>query len=195
MTETELAALAADVRYLKDRAGIIDALNRYTRGLDRLDRALCLSAYHPDATDDRGAPIDPVGQEARGMFRFGREARVDWLIDLLSTFHHTSHHISNFTIEIEGDKAHSEAYVITSVIETEGANEVVMGGARYVDRLVRHEGRWAIMHREVIMDYQYVVPTRYLAPEMVTGRRDASDRSYARPLALTPEALARVGTA
>jgi hypothetical protein len=178
MSEIDLAALAADVRYLKDRAEIIDALNRYTRGLDRLDRDLCLSAYHPDATDDRGAPLDPVEQEARGLVRFGRDARVD--------------HISNFTIEIKGDEAHSEAYVITSVLETEAADEVVMGGARYVDRLVRHDGRWAIMHREVIMDYQYCVPTRHLAPEIVTGLRDRRDRSYARPLALSDEALARV---
>lgn len=193
MSEIDLAALAADIRYLKDRADIIDALNRYTRGLDRLDRDLALSAYHPDATDDRGEPLDPVAEEARGLYRFGREARVDWLIDLLRGFAHTSHHITNFTIDIQGDEAHSEAYVITSVIETEGAGEVVMGGARYVDKLVRHAGRWAIMHREVIMDYQYIVPTRHLAPELVTGRRDRSDRTYARPLGLTAEALERAG--
>ena len=81
MSESDLAALAADVRYLKDRADILDCMNRYTRGADRLDRALLLSAYHPDATDDRGA------------FTGGPEARVDWLLAYLGTLDHTSHHI------------------------------------------------------------------------------------------------------
>ena len=44
MSEADLAALAADVRYLKDRAEILDCMNRYTRGADRLDRELMLSA-------------------------------------------------------------------------------------------------------------------------------------------------------
>lgn len=192
MSDIDLAKLSADVRYLKDRADIIDALNRYTRGLDRIDRDLCMSAFHPDATDDRGPAVDAVKEEARGLYLFGREARVDWLIDLMKTFAHTSHYITNFTVDIQGDEAHSEAYVITSVLETEAADEVVMSGARYVDRLVRYDGRWAIMHREVVMDFQYKVPTRDLGSEGGTGKRDKSDRSYARPLALTAEALKRV---
>src|SRR6478735_1375197 len=103
MSEIDLAALAADVRYLKDRSQIIDALNRYTRGLDRLDRELALSAFHPDATDDRDAPHDLYDQVQRGMKPFGREARIDWLMTLLSGFKYTAHYITNFTIDIDGD--------------------------------------------------------------------------------------------
>ena len=55
MSEVDLAALAKEVRSLRDRADILDCMNRYTRGADRLDRDLLLSAYHEDATDDRGA--------------------------------------------------------------------------------------------------------------------------------------------
>ncbi len=193
MSEIDLAALAADVRYLKDRTQIIDALNRYTRGLDRLDRELALSAFHPDATDDRDAPHDLYDQQARGMAPFGREARIDWLMTLLGGFKYTAHYITNFSIDIQGDEAHCETYVITTVLEGEPGDWIVLGGARYVDRLVRHEDRWAIMHREVPLDFNVIVGTRKLPAEVTWGLRDRSDRSYVRPLSLKPEALARMG--
>ncbi len=185
----DLAALAADVRYLKDRAGIIDALNRYTRGLDRLDRDLLLSAYHPHATDDRGGAYHPHGHDAPG----GREARVDWLITEVGKLHHCSHHISNFTIEIDGDQAHCEAYVLTTALDTPDAQTVTMGGARYNDRLERIDGLWAIAHREVIMDFQTSVPINDLPPEVLSGTRGRGDRTYERPLSPSPEARHRMG--
>ena len=46
--------LTAFVRNMKDRQDILDCLHRYTRGVDRHDRALMLSAYHPDAFDEHG---------------------------------------------------------------------------------------------------------------------------------------------
>lgn len=192
MSEIDIAALAADVRYLKDRAGIIDALNRYTRGLDRLDRELLLSAYHPHATDDRGGAYHPTGYDERGIFSGGREARVDWLIEEVGKLHHCSHHLSNFTIEIDGDQAHCEAYVLTTALATADAGTVTIGGARYNDRLERIDGRWAIAHREVIMDFQCTAPISDLPPDILTGTRDRSDRTYQRPLSLSAEALKRM---
>ena len=83
------------------------------------------SAYHADATDDRGA------------FTGGPEARVDWLLRYLRTLKHTSHHISNFTIEIDGDTAHCESYVITTLVPAVGETDHLMGDARYIDRFER----------------------------------------------------------
>lgn len=179
MNECDREALAADVRYLKDRAGILDCMNRYTRGADRLDRELILSAYHPDATDDRGA------------FTGGREARVDWLFQYLSNLDHTTHHISNFTIDITGDVAHCESYVLTTLLPR-GSAEATIGTARYIDRMERRNGEWRIAHREAVMDFMITVPTAPMHPNVLTGARDRGDRSYARPLELTPEALARM---
>ncbi len=179
MNESELAALATDVRYLKDRAAILDCMNRYTRGADRLDRELLLSAYHPDATDDRGA------------FTGGPEARVEWLLAYLVTLGHTSHHISNFTLEVDGDVAHCESYVITTSVPKDGET-VTMGGARYIDRFERRGGEWKIAHREAVMDFNFTVPTSDLPSKVLSGRRDATDRSYARPLTLSPEGAARL---
>ena len=179
MSETDLAALAADVRYLKARADILDCMNRYTRGADRLDRDLLLSAYHPHATDDRGA------------FTGGVEARVDWLLAYLRTLRHTSHHISNFTIEIEDDVAHCESYVITTSLP-KNEDTVTLGGARYIDRFERIDGRWAISHREAVMDFTVTTPASGLPPQVLQGARDRSDRSYDRPLNLSAEGEARM---
>ena len=179
MNDAELKALAADVRYLKDRADILDCMNRYTRGADRLDQDMMLSAYHEDATDDRGA------------FTGGPKARVKWLFDYLSSLDHTTHHISNFTIDIDGDVAHCESYVITTLMP-KGSQVATLGTARYIDRMERRKGEWRIAHREAVMDFMFTVPTAQMHPNVMTGMRDRSDRSYARPLELTPEGEARM---
>src|SRR6478735_10848375 len=184
MSDVDLAALAADVRYLKDRADIIDALTRYTRGLDK---ELMRSAYHPHATDDRGNAYHPHGYPNS----LGREARVDWLIDAVGPYFHCSHHISNFTIDIQGDEAHCEAYVITTQIAEEGDDKATLGAARYMDRLERIDGYWAIAHREVNMDFQFTVPINKMPPDVLPGFRDRSDRTYARPFMPSADALAR----
>ncbi len=179
MSDVDLAALARDVRYLRDRADILDCMSRYTRGADRLDRNLLLSAYHEDATDDRGA------------FTGGREARIDWLLKFLETLGHTSHHISNFTIEIDGDVAHAESYVLTSLMPKDGST-VTLGGARYIDRFERRCGEWRIAHRESVMDFSFTVPAGNLPLGALRGLRGPEDRSYARPLILSEAGLARL---
>jgi SnoaL-like domain len=44
----------AAIRELLDRQAILDCIHRYTRGMDRHDKEMALSAYHPDAIDDHG---------------------------------------------------------------------------------------------------------------------------------------------
>jgi hypothetical protein len=179
MSDADLAALAKDVRYLRDREDILDCMSRYTRGADRLDRDLLLSAYHEDATDDRGA------------FTGGREARIDWLLKFLKSVGHTSHHISNFTIEIDGDVAHAESYVLTTLVPQEGTT-VTLGGARYIDRFERRNGAWRIAHRESVMDFSITAPAGAVPPGALRGVRGPEDRSYARPLELSEAGLARL---
>ncbi len=179
MSEIDLAALAADVRHLKDRAEILDCMNRYTRGADRLDAELFLSAYHPDATDDRGA------------FTGHPQDRLTWLFDYLSSLDHAAHHISNFTLDIDGDVCHAESYVITTVVPR-GSTEVTVGTARYIDRFERRNGDWRIAHREGLFDFVFTVPVSENHPGVMAGSRDRNDRSYDRPLTLSAEGQARM---
>ena len=45
------------LQYLLDRQAIADVLVTYSRAIDRLDRDLLISVYHPDAIDDHGVFI------------------------------------------------------------------------------------------------------------------------------------------
>jgi len=179
-TQADYEALAREVRYLRDRLDIQDCIHRYSRGLDRLDREIALSAYHANASDDRGAPF--VGSPAEF---------IDWVFPDLKRAAGTSHNISNVSCEIDGDVAHAESYITFHVW---GINEknVIVGGARYIDRLERRGGKWAIAHRETLMDYTYMVEGSPMRGPMPSGARDTSDRSYARPLALSGEAQKRL---
>ena len=177
-------ALAADIRHLKDRAEIEDCIQRYCRGADRLDRELLLSAYHPDATDDRGEAF--TGSPAQF---------VDWLFPQLRGLNGTAHVVCNTLSEIDGDVAHADSQIVFQVWRHAKDGEegfAALGTARYVDRLERREGVWAIAHRECLMDITFRAAVGPPLAGGLYGERDRSDRGYARPLAPTPEAKRRL---
>ena len=68
--DAEIQQLRAEVRFLRDRQDILDCVNRYGRGLDRLDAGLIEGAYHADAIDNHGPFVGPVPQFVK--FAIGR---------------------------------------------------------------------------------------------------------------------------
>ena len=168
--------LEATVRALRDRQDILDCLHRYCRGVDRFDRDLLLSVYHPDAVDDHG------------VFVGNREAFVGWALAYHAEHQHSHHHmIFNPTIDLLGDTAHTEVYWLFLGENKVKPNTVAVG--RYIDRFERRDGRWAIAARvclsECINDLpQTALPEAYRAMLMSNGpsTRDRSDRSWDRPL-------------
>lgn len=167
------------IRRLADRQDIQDCLLRYTRGVDRLDKALMLSAYHPDATDDHGSVV------------LGAEKFVDWALDYHTTNQRKHHHaITNVTIELDGDTAHTECYYTYFGDNREGRNTLAFG--RYVDRLEKRDGRWGIVARQCLTEAVHdlestAMPEDYRAVLMANGpnSRDRDDISYDRPLRVT----------
>lgn len=164
--------LGKQVRHLMDREEILDCVNRNARGLDRLDAELLRSTFHPDAVDNHGP------------FTGGREDFVKFAIDIESSFFWTHHGVTTHTCEIDGDCAHCESYV-HFFVQTADRQHVAAGGARYIDKLERREGRWGIVIRRVMMDWSIQVPYSSwlgLEWENIRGRRDNEDPSYERPL-------------
>ena len=97
----ELAELRAEVRALRDRQEIGDVVLRYARGLDRHDAEIYSSVYHPDAIDHHGE------------FLGRRDEFVPWGLDLLaSEWDAHTHYITNIRVDLDGDLAHSECYVL-----------------------------------------------------------------------------------
>lgn len=164
------------IKELIDRQRIWDCLLRYTRGVDRLDRELMLSAFHEDALIDQGS------------FKGSRENLADWVL----TYHEknqllTQHLMTNHFCEIEGDSAHAETYV--AYYGTNLAEKEAFAVGRYIDRLERGLNGWAIANRvcttEGTTDFaKNGLMDHFKAPpgSLATAKRDRSDPSYLRPL-------------
>jgi SnoaL-like domain len=173
MTQEELVAT---VRELKDRQEIQAVLVRYCRSIDRLDRELLRSCYHPDAVDDHG------------IFKGDRDTFIDWVLPLHEGYQTvTQHQITNVTIDLDGDLAHSECYYTYAGMNRSGTPLTVCGG-RYIDRLERRDGRWAIADRMSLLEWQGTPGEIFVGREKVDddtdhqSRRDFDDPSYRRPL-------------
>lgn len=183
MAGTELTEeLVEFVRRQKDRAEILACLHRYTRGVDRHDRDLMLSAYWPDAYDEHGV--------AEGH----AEDFCDWALGWHHEFQTRHQHIiANHTIDIDGDTAHGETYYIFWGENREGPPTLAFG--RYIDRFERRDGEWRIAHRVCIneksgrwMDMPLTEEAKALLYKTGPNRRDKEDISYRRPLAPSREA-------
>jgi len=185
MTDTDLTPdLIAFLREQKDRADIQACLLRYTRGVDRHDRELMLSAYWPDAFDEHG-----VAEGVAADF-------VDWALGWHGEFQTRHQHIiANSTIELGGEPgdgpgggtAHGETYYIFWGENREGPPTLAFG--RYVDRFERRNEEWRIAHRVCVNELsgQFVVPElpeewKSLMFRSGPNRRDKGDISYVRPL-------------
>ena len=154
---------------LADQQSIRDVLSRYCRGLDRMDRALADTVWHPLGT----ALYD-------GIFEGTGAGFLDWVWEAHANMDRHSHQITNVLIELDGDRATSEAYV-TVVLWTrpdgEGKQYELVGRGRYLDRWERREGAWGIVHRLHLLDMSSSFPLGR-ADVSEGSRRDLTDRSY-----------------
>lgn len=155
------------------RQQIYDALVRYCRGVDRLDRDIILSVYHPGANDNHGGFNGPV------------EEFVDWVFgNHKGKIEACSHYVSNVLIEVDGDVAYSESYILAYHRKTaDGATADLSGWGRCLDRFELRNGEWRIADRVVMYDKGRMdpVPSEWggaMTQDLVRGARDRTDRSY-----------------
>jgi hypothetical protein len=89
--------------------------------MDRFDRDIFLSAFHPDATI------------AAGEFVGGPVALYDWARRLHDRGQSgTNHNLLNHSCDIDGDIAHTETYYLFVGRNRDDTNWIA--GGRYVDR-------------------------------------------------------------
>jgi hypothetical protein len=123
---------------------------------------------------------------------------------------HTATHLShqhcilNYTCDLDGDVAHTETYYMFVGMNRAG-EPMAMTGGRYIDRLEKRGGRWAIAARVCVRDWAPLekIPevmdqaamtavkdlderTRQLMRTGAQPRRDREDVSYQRPLTIDP---------
>jgi hypothetical protein len=147
----------SDIEVLLTKQAITEVLYRYCRGLDRMDRAMASSVWHPGGTADYGP-----------MFAGTGEAFLDWVWQTHQGFL---------------AQASSEAYsTVTLRLPPNGDRLVdVVDRGRYLDRWSLRNGCWAIDHRHFVEDFQalYDVPLNAATDgSATTGRRDERDPSF-----------------
>lgn len=156
------------------KEAIRDQLYRYCRAVDRGDKELMRSVYHPDATDNHGVFEGPASDFVE----------LD-VADVMPGLVITQHLIGNILIEIEGDVAKAESYVLAShrVEQPDGPHDIVVWG-RYLDRFERRLGEWRIAHRQCVFDglrndkASADLGMEWCAKFRPVGRRDKKDPLY-----------------
>ena len=193
-----MTTLIPELQELVDRQKIYHVLTSYCRALDRCDVALMKSVYWEDGYDDHGVFAGNAQEFAEFIIRGIQE----W-------FEVTQHAICNIHMELDGDVAHTEAYLIAyhkvaghrqkvgdwfgenylgrfaGLVDAGQPQDFVYGG-RYCDRLEKRDGVWRIAKRVVVMDWNLNQPSTEIRSEgmfrtlQIIGRRDRQDPVYQR---------------
>jgi len=164
---------AATLDDILAREALRDCVRAYARGLDRLDRSLILSAFHPDATFNNGNIRGTPAEFCDQLLAHQDERLV------------VQHYLTNSSFEVSGDEAHGETY-FHAVIRYAGTRPYDVMGGRYVDRFERRAGVWGITARVLLREWHFEAPaptaSTFLATTLDRGTRDRHDASYERPL-------------
>ncbi|MCJ2178747.1 nuclear transport factor 2 family protein [Novosphingobium album (ex Hu et al. 2023)] len=135
--------LEAEIHDLAARRDINDAVQRYMRGLDRLDADLQRSAFHRDAVIDCG------------LMKGGVDEFVTFAQGLLAGMDATHHLLGQVRIELNGETALGECYFQAwhrTVGEDDGVRDLFIAG-RYVDEYACRDGEWRISARTLVTDW------------------------------------------
>jgi hypothetical protein len=174
--EERIAALEKKLQALTDRQEILDCIVRTSRGNDRFDVESISDSYHPDGVHELGRKLisgSEYGEHANHAHGAMCEANL--------------HNVTMHSCEIDGDVAHAESYVIGLFLDKGCRTSRALAG-RYIDRLEKRNGRWAIIVRratvEIPLQGTAVLPNgkTVSGSGYLKGSRDRQDPSYERPL-------------
>ncbi|WP_327028862.1 nuclear transport factor 2 family protein [Micromonospora sp. NBC_01740] len=164
------ASDAVGLEVLLAERAIERALLRYARGVDRMDRDLAASAFHPDARITLGGTVAD------------RDTTLDVVFALVARRTMTMHYLTNVLVELDPtdpDRARAETYGIAfqrSASEPPHGN--IVSGFRYVDLVTRRAGEWRVRERLTVSEWQRVddLAGQWPLPEAsLRGARDGSD--------------------
>ena len=164
------------IQRLLAKQEIAEVLYRRARAGDRSDAELAHACYHPGATERHGV-FDGLAAEFIDVVSFTRPrpgAPIKGMV----------HVVTNVLIEF-GDDTHAfvESYHVAWCQMVDSVDATI--GGRYLDKFERRDGRWAIVHRDVIFDWSRMEPEtakfweKHPALPSLYGQRGADDPLYA----------------
>ena len=149
------------------RLDIRDVLSRYCRGLDRMDKNMAYSVFSDDCV-----------AHYHDMYEGTGHGFVDWVWAAHEGMQCHSHQITNVLIEVDGDRATSEAYVTVALWTNPPEVQEIIARGRYLDRWQLQQGHWFIVQREHILDLQGSNGIPDTAAPNSVSMRSSDDASY-----------------
>jgi len=184
--DAKISKLEADVAGMATYQAIWENELNYTRGLDRHDPALMPKSFWPEAT-----------------ISYATLVKVDDIVSYANDGHSNAaahqHHVTGLTLDVDGNTAHEEGYILYSsdmprnkALDTPGQptpGRALLGGkltslgtGRYENRYERRDGQWRMIVHEYTHDITMLLQPVDLCATACLGRWDRSDISYLRPL-------------
>lgn len=182
--EERLTQLEAQLAYLSDRQAILDCIANNARGCDRHDAELLADSYCETGIDEHGSKFINSGPD------YPAWANATHSASALQSMHNITTH----SCDIHGHEAHAESYSVGLFFNADGKTARVLAG-RYVDRLVKENGRWRIALRRCTLEVGLVGDATIMNSDylrdmgFLRGLHNRDDVSYQRPLRLddTPQ--------
>ena len=164
--------LEEKLRDLLAEREIQSVLLRYCRGVDRCDTGLIADCFHEDARDDHGnwlASGCNVAEHIVALVKPGSARAM--------------HFMGNVLIEVEGDVAFAESYLLAfRSFDRDGKSYTRTRAVRFVDRFEQRSGVWRISERVVVDDWNRVdevVELQEGTTDFRFSRKDMEDPVYA----------------
>ncbi|GAB5415643.1 MAG: hypothetical protein Cons2KO_32460 [Congregibacter sp.] len=162
------------------RSEILAVLGRYARGVDRADKALLQSCYHPDAIEEHGSTFNGPAMEY-----------IEGAVERLKLMGPLAHYLGSTHIERDDDVAWVETYVLTFArfAGDNGSDTDTLTGGRLCDKFEKRDGHWLIAHRKMTFDWNHdtasnegwcrgMFDTQH--PDFSRGSKSTEDLSYQR---------------
>lgn len=141
--EAKLGELTERLDALEARSAIGDAIFRFSRGLDRLDRTLMAASFHPGAHVDYG-----------NLFTGSVGDFIDFAMEFQREDIPVQHLVGNILIELLDDRtAVAESYELARHPAKPGADGDMILATRLLDRFERRDGQWRISSRIKVGDW------------------------------------------
>jgi hypothetical protein len=143
-------ALQAALEGIVTRAALRNLAERYAQGVDRRDRDLFLSAFHPDAT----LAVHHPSEKEEGINVMRGHEQIGRVPEFITVYPKTYHVLGQSTYAIAGDDASGETYCVAHHLtpDRHGGTNYVMY-IRYADTYRRVADEWRIATRQVNVDW------------------------------------------
>jgi len=165
-----MADMEARLRDMLDHHEIRQVLAGYCHACDRADEAMMAACYTAeDSFDDHGLVRAPGPEYARLM-----------TANIIERTDAVWHVLGQSTIKVTGDLAAAETFFLgfMRLKPQDGVSRLNQLAGRFVDRMVKIDGQWKIMHRTCVRDTSVtltVTEDMQAGYGLKPGTRDAAD--------------------